>query len=575
MRRLLGPVFIAILLGLVLPSTPVAKSLGLIALADDKPTEAKEEESADKGDEDADEKDADDDGAEDKEQAEEKADADKPQDKPAEEKADKADTKSDEKKPDEKKAAAKPAKKKRTTHKVAPKKLTVDFTVDGSFVADNMTEVILRPDSWMDYEIVEVVPHGAEVHAGDVLVKFDSKRIDEAIAEMELEQRLGELSLLRAEAELPRIEKMLAMTMTDAEQANERTLEDYDLYQKEERDLIVKLAKANLDQSTQMLQYEKDELEQLEKMYKADDLTEETEEIVLKRQRAAVKMAETYLKVAEFSYDYQVRLSMPRQDADIKESVDRQKLSYERTKSSLQLDLNKARYELEQERAARTKALEKHAKLLADRALMTIKAPVDGTVYYGRCTQGQWTDLGSMIEKLKPHGRVNGETVMMTIVDRRPLHLEAQIGEGVRPHVAVGQSAEVTPVGDEQSKKISAKVESVTSIPVAQGKFGIKLSIKESDLPEWLVPGLTGKVKVTTYEKKNALVAPKKAVHAEEDDADEKYVWLVDGEDVEKREVTTGKTKGEEIEITDGLEKGDVISLDDEKKREDDEKDKD
>ncbi len=134
---------------------------------------------------------------------------------------------------------------------------------------------------------------------------------------------------------------MLAMTMTDAEQSNQRTLEDYDLYQKEERDLVVKLAKASLEQSKQSLQYEQDELEQLEKMYEADDLTEETEEIVLKRQRSAVKLAETYMKVAEFSYDYQLRLSMPRQDADIKEGVDRQKLSYERTKASLQLDLNK------------------------------------------------------------------------------------------------------------------------------------------------------------------------------------------------------------------------------------------
>lgn len=556
MRRLLGLILIAMLIGLVLPSTPLAKSFGLIAFADDKPTEAKAES----------------DDEEDQAETDEKADADKPQDKPTEEKADKEDKQPSEEKSEAKKAEAKPAKKKRTTHKVAPKKLTVDFTVDGAFVADNMTEVILRPDSWMDYEIVEVVPHGAEVHAGDVLVKFDSKRINESIADLELEQRLGELALLRAEAEAPRIEKMLAMTMTDAEQANDRTLEDYDLYQKEERDLVVKLAKASLEQSKQSLQYEQDELEQLEKMYEADDLTEETEEIVLKRQRSAVKLAETYMKVAEFSYDYQLQLAMPRQDADIKEGVDRQKLSYERTKASLQLDLNKARYELEQERASRTKALEKHAKLLADRALMTIKAPVDGTVYYGRCTQGQWNDLGSMIEKLKPHGRVNGETVMMTIVDRRPLHLEAQIGEGVRPHAAVGQSAEVTPVGDEQSKKIAAKIESVTDVPVAQGKFGIKLSIKDSDLPEWLVPGLTGKVKVTTYEKKNALVVPKKAVHAEEDDADEKYVWLVDGDDVKKREVTTGKTKGEEIEITDGLEKGDVISLDDEKKK-DEEKD--
>ena len=52
-----------------------------------------------------------------------------------------------------------------------------------------------------------------------------------------------------------------------------------------------------------MLDYEKDELEQLEKMYEADDLTEETEEIVLKRQRNSVEFAEFSLENAKLSRD--------------------------------------------------------------------------------------------------------------------------------------------------------------------------------------------------------------------------------------------------------------------------------
>ena len=39
----------------------------------------------------------------------------------------------------------------------------------------------------------------------------------------------------------------------------------------------------SLQMSADSLAYEKEELRQLEKMYKADDLTEETEEIVLRR----------------------------------------------------------------------------------------------------------------------------------------------------------------------------------------------------------------------------------------------------------------------------------------------------
>ena len=52
-----------------------------------------------------------------------------------------------------------------------------------------------------------------------------------------------------------------------------------------------------------MLNYEQDELTQLEKMYEADDLTEETEEIVLKRQRNSVEFAEFSLESARLSRD--------------------------------------------------------------------------------------------------------------------------------------------------------------------------------------------------------------------------------------------------------------------------------
>ena len=43
------------------------------------------------------------------------------------------------------------------------------------------------------------------------------------------------------------------------------------------------MANFSVKSADNMLAYEKEELRQLEKMYKADDLVEETEEIVLKR----------------------------------------------------------------------------------------------------------------------------------------------------------------------------------------------------------------------------------------------------------------------------------------------------
>ena len=54
-------------------------------------------------------------------------------------------------------------------------------------------------------------------------------------------------------------------------------------------DLTKRSAANSLKSSEQTLEYQLEELKQLEKMYKEDDLTEETEEIVLKRQRDAVE----------------------------------------------------------------------------------------------------------------------------------------------------------------------------------------------------------------------------------------------------------------------------------------------
>ena len=68
-------------------------------------------------------------------------------------------------------------------------------------------------------------------------------------------------------------------------------------------------------------------------------------------------------------------------------------------------------------------------------------------------------------------------------------------------------------------------------MPVATGKFDAEFDLTGSELPDWIVAGMSCKVKVTTYDKDDALVVPKKAVHTDKDDEELKYVWLVDVKD--------------------------------------------
>jgi hypothetical protein len=470
----------------------------------------------------------------------------------------------------EEKPEAKPETKKRKTLKIEPKRLKIDLTLDGTFVANKTEEVAFRPEAWTDYEIVEVVEHGTKVRKGETLFKFDREKLDEAIADLELEQRINELAIVKAEDEMPRMEKTLKMDSDAAERANRQAKEDFERYREIDRPMMEKTAEFMVKYYNFNLNYEKDELEQLEKMYKDDDLTEETEEIVLKRQRNAVEFAEFSLENAKLNRDETLKISLPRYDIRIKESMERAEMAQARARQALEVDLNSARYTLEQRKKARTKSLDRHAKLLQDRELMEIKSPADGTVFYGHAVNGRWADTSTLINKYKPKNNVTPGSVLMTIVETRPMYVISSIDEGKRPDVSDGEKAKVA-LPAEDAERVAGEIKSISPIPVGPGKFEVKFDVTQSEIPDWIVPGMSCKVQITTYNKKEALVVPKTAVHADEENEDQKYVWLVDPEDEEakpeRRNVKLGKTKGTDVEILKGLKKGDVISLEDESKK--------
>jgi multidrug efflux pump subunit AcrA (membrane-fusion protein) len=474
----------------------------------------------------------------------------------------------------EKKAEPAEAKKKeRKTAKAESKRMKVVVTLDGTFTAVKMTPVELRPKAWSQFEIVEIVDHGTEVHAGQTLVKFDTEKFDEELAELQLQLNVSELAIRKSEEALPRLEKTLAMAATEAERDDKQAHEDFDHFHKIERPMLLKSVAYSLKNAQFQLDYQQDELDQLEKMYEADDLTEDTEEIVLKRSRTQVDFAKFSLEQTKQYCDELLQISLPRYEIRIKESLDKAALNMAQAKAALALDVNRARYDLEQQREARTKSLNRHAKLLADRALMEIKAPADGIVYYGECENGSWSDMSSLISKLKPHNNVSPDTVVMTIVERRPLDVAAQVGESQRPNLAVGQPAQiVTPV--ENIEWLPAKLESITAVPVATGKFNVGFDLTGTEIPDWIVAGMSCKVKITTYDKEDALLVPKKAVHTDKDDEQLKYVWLTDSKDAEakpeRRTVKLGTSSGDNVEIASGLKAGDVVSLDDEEKKDED-----
>lgn len=525
---------------------------------------------------------ADDEGEEsqsDRKDAEETADDDEKKSTDAEAKAEKSDKdsdddsakkekataeESDDKKP-ESAATDKPAAEKETkkpeTFKVEAKAFKVDVEAEGVFVAEETAEVALRPEVWAAFKVVEAVPHGKRVRKGDVLVEFDEKDIDKAIAEKSLELRTGELALMAAEEDFPRLEKSIALTYDEAKRQYDEAQDEKKRFEDTMRDMSERMAKYYLQSSEQQFQNANEEYEQLKKMYDADELTEETEEIVLKRQKFEVEAAKLFLEYAKINHQYTTEISIPQREESLKTAVETSKIAFDRASMAKSLGVNQQRYELEKMREARAKAVDSHAKLLADRALMTLEAPADGIVYYGRAVNGRWVEVSSQESKLIPFGTVMPNSVVMTIVNDRPMYVETAVGEKELPTVKAKQPAVASPVADAEIE-LKAEVAKVADVPGAGNKFPVRIDLKSNDEPDWLMPGMTCKATITVYDVKDAIVIPVELLQTDDDNPKQKYVMLqVEGEQHPvRRDVKVGKTKEKEAEIVKGLAAGDLIA---------------
>jgi multidrug efflux pump subunit AcrA (membrane-fusion protein) len=87
------------------------------------------------------------------------------------------------------------------TVKVTRGPCKVEVSLRGVLASADMTEARFSPKAWTGpFTIRKVAEHGSSVKKGDVLVELDTEKLDQALNDLETEQRLTELSLQQAEA---------------------------------------------------------------------------------------------------------------------------------------------------------------------------------------------------------------------------------------------------------------------------------------------------------------------------------------------------------------------------------------
>lgn len=452
-------------------------------------------------------------------------------------------------------------KHKQKTVKVEKEAFKVDVSVKGIVEAEQQMGLSIKPEEWAQPLMVKkAVDHGTSVKKGDVLLEIDREKIDQAIRDLRLERNLSELAIRQAREELPIAEKSLPLDLAMTERAKKHADEDLKQFLEVDRALLVTEAEQMVKSATFYLESNREELKQLQKMYRDKDLTEETEEFILKRQRFSVEMSEQMLKSSKILRDEIVKVQLPRREQSLRDTAEKQSLTLERTKNTMRPIISQKRLSLEKLIYDHDKSGERLANLEREREMMMVRAPADGIVYYGRCVRGQWGTTAAEEAKLKPGGMIQPAEVFMTVVSQRPVFVRADVEEKHLHLLREGLKGKIVLAGF-PDRKIPARLLNVSYVPQTAGHFDARIALESSKETPHLMPGMACNVKLTVYHKKDALTVPASAVFTDDGDEDVHYVYLPGGKGSKavKRTVKIGKRTDKKMEILSGLKEGEEI----------------
>jgi multidrug resistance efflux pump len=439
-------------------------------------------------------------------------------------------------------------------HTVAKGKLSLKVEAVGTFLPADPVEVRIRPEAYKGgFRIVSAAGHGAPVKKGDTLLQIDPADLDVELAGARNDLAAARAGLAKGEADAAIAVKSEALALRMAENSARKAAADLKWWDDLTGPQVLAQIDLGLRQQQAYVEDQEDELDQLKAMYKTEDLTGATADIVLKRAVRQYEISQINLKMQQ--------------------EVSRKSKEYDQPNSRLPLEFaaEQAGYSLEGLRAAQAlakvtretglksaqlgvAAAEKRVRELeGDLAQLTAVAPSDGVVLYGQLADGAVAPADPRTlrpgEKLAPGGTV------MVLYAPGALRVGFDLPESKLAWVKAGMKAKVSPVAYPELSYEGV----VAAIPVLGKSAGpeqaFPVSVDLAGVDPKIAPGLKVNVKIDAGEGEEVVLVPAGAV------SDGKVrVRKKDGTE-EPRDVVTGRADGQSVEVLKGLEAGEEVLL--------------
>jgi len=426
---------------------------------------------------------------------------------------------------------------------------------DGTFVPADADELRLDLDVWRgELTVVEVIPHGSPINEGDIVVRLDTTGIDQKIVEDAMAVERSEMALRHAEEkERLRVEAD-AEALRRAETAAERAATKLRGYREKEKKFDEESERLSLQSREFGLENQKDELDQLEKMYSEDELVDATEEIVLKRSRRGYAQSQAWANLNEARRVYDKEWYYPWREADLVVEAENKAADLDRLKKNQAMAREKSQSDLEKTRYDLTQQKQKLDELKRDREKFAVRSPRRGILLHGAPEDAPW----GRIEK---GSQLKAKSVFACVADPKQMKVMTTIAEADILKIKTGTAVEVVPVAAENAKMIG-RID-VEYLPQKGGIFKATVQLPQADMR--VRPGFACKALVILEEERDAVLVPKTAL-IERDGKEIVRCAKSEAGPFEERTVVTGICDGNNVAIREGVAEGEYVAVQPEKR---------
>lgn len=400
---------------------------------------------------------------------------------------------------------------------------------EGTLVAERPLAVKVRPEAYAGRMVLaERAAAGGAVRRGDLLARLDSD-IGWSIREAELTLAEAKDAQAAALSEEKLGAARAALARADGERAVTRAKEALEYFDARGGKDLLRRAELGLAFYEHNVADQEEELKQLEKMYKSEELTSDTAEVVVMRARRSLAQARATVELEREEARVTREVDHPRRRQDLEAALKSAQQSQAELIARQAGEAAVWKRAVEKAALGLEKAERGLARLRQDEAAFTMRAPHDGFVLV-KAGEGADPEAGDTVSP--------GQT-LLTLVAPGTLVARVEAPESVALDAA--------------GRKATVRIKALPGKPLEAEVALVEhktLTLRVAGLDARLRPGFAVTARVPLPERKGVLLVPAAAVGADG------TVKLAGGG---SRKVVTGAGDGARTEIVDGLAEGESV----------------